>query len=123
TCRSVEQTSLAAAAISASQLEPAAFDVYGQGVGRTRLSPPSLSGPTYRLLIQFTSTQAAIDAQVDQLRALIAVDSFDLVTGDAERARWRDHIRGVWAAPGVIVRASWLPASLAAVLNVLNDVM
>jgi glycolate oxidase FAD binding subunit len=96
-------------------------------VGRTLLGPPNsaestLSGPPNRLLIQFASTQAAIDSQVDQLHALIDAEAFDLVTDDAERDLWQGHMRGVWAAPGVIVRASWLPASLAAVLALLNEI-
>lgn len=109
TFRDADATARAAGAISASQLDPAAFEVRGVG------------GP-YVLLIQFASTQAAIDAQVDQFRALIAADAVDLVTGDAERDLWRRHVRGVWASPGVIVRASWLPASLAAVLALLNEI-
>jgi hypothetical protein len=78
--------------------------------------------PPNRLLVQFASTQTAVDLQVDQLRALIAADAFDLVTADAERELWQGHRRGVWAAPGVIVRASWLPASLAAVLTLLHEI-
>src|SRR5438874_5171172 len=119
--RGGEQVARAAAAVSASQLEPAAFDLHVEGVGRP-LSDRSVSDPRYRLLIQFASTQAAIDAQVDQVRRLLAADSFELVTGDEERDGWRRHARGIWAAPGLIVRASWLPASLAALLTLLNEV-
>jgi len=119
--RGGEQVARAAAAVSASQLEPAAFDLHVEGVGRP-LSDRSVSDPRYRLLIQFASTQAAIDAQVDQVRRLLAADSFELVTGDEERDGWRRHARGIWAAPGLIVRASWLPASLAALLTLLTEV-
>jgi len=91
-----------------SQLEPAAFEVH---VGRS-----------YRLLMQFASTPAAIDAQVGDVRRLLAADSFDLVAGDAERDLWRGHMRAVWAAPGVIVRASWLPATLPAVLTLVDEI-
>jgi glycolate oxidase FAD binding subunit len=167
TFRDAEATARAAGAISASQLDPAAFEVHSvagpaafaplalrraspelaplprerrRDKARTYVAsgfPPSLrfgearwsaergggsrTSP-YVLLIQFASTQAAIDAQVDQLRALIAADAFDLVTDEAERELWQGHMRGVWAAPGVIVRASWLPASLAAVLALLNEI-
>jgi FAD/FMN-containing dehydrogenase len=177
--RSSDATARAAASVSASQLEPAAFEVHVRagraafaplprepgrdeaeagtyvasgvppslGFGEARRPPSfaetsgelrrdlagalaeagsaergggSRSSP-YVLLVQFASTQAAIDSQVDQLRALVAADSFDLVTGDAERDVWQRHMRAVWAAPGVIVRASWLPANLAAVLTLVNE--
>jgi glycolate dehydrogenase FAD-binding subunit len=108
TVRDSAATARAAAAVNVSQLEPAAFEVH---VGRS-----------YRLLMQFASTPAAIDAQVGDVRRLLAADSFDLVTGDAERDLWRGHMRAVWAAPGVIVRASWLPATLVAVLTLVDEI-
>ncbi len=41
--------------------------------------------------------------------------------GDAERALWDEHATHMWNAPGAIVRASWLPASLAAGLGELEQ--
>ena len=108
TFRDSDATARAAAAVNVSQLEPAAFEVH---VGRS-----------YRLVMQFASTPAAIDAQVGDVRRLLAADSFDLVAGDAERDLWRGHMRAVWAAPGVIVRASWLPATLPAVLTLVDEI-
>ena len=76
---------------------------------------------SYRVLIQFSSTPAAIDAQVDELRRLVTADSFELVAGPAEADVWHDQTRGAWGSTGSIVRASWLPASLPAVLSLLTE--
>jgi glycolate oxidase FAD binding subunit len=98
---------LAADAIGSSQLEPAAFEV--------RAPSP------FQLLIQFASTQEAVDAQVEAARRLMTADSVGVMDGAAERELWRRHARGVWEAPGVVVRASWLPASLEAVLTLVGE--
>ena len=100
----------AAAAVNASQLEPAAFDC-------------QLNWPlgTRRLMLQFASTPPAVDAQAGAARELMAADSFDVVSGEDEAEQWRDHARAAWAAPGVVVRASWLPARLGDVLNALGE--
>ena len=117
----------AVATVSASQLEPTAFDVQvvtGSGNSSTPdfADRPALDDAarkaSYRLLIQFSSTPAAIDAQVDELRRrMVTADSIDLVAGPAEADVWRRQTRGVWESPGSIVRASWLPANLPAVLS------
>jgi hypothetical protein len=39
-----------------------------------------------------------------------------VVASEAEAALWREHARALWDAPGAIVRAAWLPASLGGVL-------
>ena len=67
-------------------------------------------------MIQFASTQAAIAAQIEQLRPLLGVTG-RLITGDEETAVWRQQTRSVWDAPGAVIRVSWLPASLGAVLD------
>lgn len=118
----------AAAAIAGSQLEPAAFDLHGHwgagalaassNAGRTRSGPPS----PYHLLIQFASTRAAVDAQLDEVRRLIGADSLEVMTGEAEAELWRNHTRAVWRTPGVVVRVSWLPATLEAVFSLLHDI-
>lgn len=127
TFREPEAMARAVAAISASQLEPTAFDVHvAAGSQRTRPTRENagrvLLDPPYRLLIKFATTQAAIDAQVDALRPLIAADTCELVTGAAEDEQWRRQARAIWSEPGVIVRASWLPANLAGVVALLNEI-
>jgi glycolate oxidase FAD binding subunit len=122
----------AVTAVSASQLEPTAFDVHAvAGSARTRAAqsaaPLALEGgretqkAPYRLLVQFASTQAAIDAQVDELRRLVVADSFTLAAGAAEADVWRSQTRALWAGTGAIVRASWLPAQLRALLSLLDE--
>jgi hypothetical protein len=60
-----------------------------------------------------------VDAQVagatEALQGLAV--SIDVVEGSAERTFWRTHATRLWDGAGAIVRASWLPASIAAVLG------
>ena len=76
----------------------------------------------YQLLIQFATTQAAVDAQVDELRRLLSADHVDVLSGVAETETWRDHARRLWTAPGAVVRVSWLPAALEAVLALVERI-
>jgi glycolate oxidase FAD binding subunit len=118
----------AVTAVMASQLEPAAFDVrvaLGTVVnGRDSTDrPQEAASRSFRAQLQFASTQAAIDAQVDELRRrFVTADTFTMVAGPAESDVWRDQTHGFWAAPGCIVRAAWLPANLAAVLSLLIEI-
>ena len=102
----------AAAAISASQLEPARLDVRavaGADAAKSQASP-------IELLVQFASTEAAIEAQLDALRPLMGGGDTRVVTGDQEVETWRRQADAIWAAPGTVVRAAWLPAKLPEVL-------
>src|SRR6185503_11527959 len=109
-------------AVGASQLEPVAFDVHvvaglapsdvASGGSRTSpsyvasgLSRTSEVGPRYRLLIQFATTPAAIDAQIEETRRLLAASGVEILTGAGEADRWDAHARRLWDAPGLIVRA------------------
>src|SRR6185295_7530728 len=108
--RDADALAEAVTAVSASQIEPTAFDVHaialsgpvskpGRGEGGSGRAP-------FELLVQFASTQAAIDAQVDELRRLAAADSFTMMTGPEEAGVWRSQTRALWAAKGgAIVRA------------------
>jgi len=123
--------------VSGSQIEPSSFDVDavagseragpagGNASGRLVDSPDRLRLP-YRILVQFASTQSAIDAQVDELRRLAVADSFELSTGPAEAELWRGQTAAPWAATGTaagaVVRASWLPANLRPLLSLLNEI-
>jgi len=119
----------AVSAVSASQLEPTAFDVHVVAASRKTSSahadrPTHSEGAdtTYRVLIQFSSTPAAIDAQVEELRRrMVTADSFTLLAGQEEADAWRGQTQGVWESPGSVVRASWLPANLPAVLSLLDE--
>jgi glycolate oxidase FAD binding subunit len=100
----------AVAAVGSSQLEPAAFDL------RASTSMP------WRLLIQFATTPAAVDAQIEEARTRLSADEIDVVSGAAEAQLWRDHTRRLWDPAGAVVRVSWLPAALDAVLALVIDI-
>ena len=111
----------AAAAIGSSQLDPAAFDLHV--VADAGLKPrASAVRPAYRLLIQFAATQAAVDAQIAAARRLVAADDMETMSDTAEAELWQGHRQRIWAAPGTVLRFSWLPASLPGVLALVADV-
>jgi glycolate oxidase FAD binding subunit len=99
-----------AAALSASQLEPAAFDVRAH-----QSAPPSTTHhPPSDLLIKFASSPASTNEQVNHAAALLT-GVVGVVTGDAEQHLWRDQIREPWTAgpePHTVIRMGWLPSRL-----------
>ena len=94
--------------VSTSQLEPAAFDV-------------RLEAGFYRLLVRFSSSPAAVAAQVESAQRLLSMPS-TVVTGDSEGALWDEQVRSPWAGAGAVVRFGWLPAKLAEITTLMNDV-
>jgi glycolate dehydrogenase FAD-binding subunit len=95
-------------AVMSSQLEPIAFEV-GAHVAR-------------RILLRFASQPAVVDAQIAQasagLKAAAPSDArFAIVDGAAEPELWREHARQIWSRDGAIVRVSWLPANIDAVVE------
>ncbi len=110
----------------ASQLEPIAFEIR---TGTQR--PPSTQSQdfsassadsVFMVLLRFASLPAVVDAQVAQTQAALNgfATSIDVRDGDAERALWQAHATAIWDRPGAIVRASWLPANIAAALAALK---
>jgi glycolate oxidase FAD binding subunit len=90
------------------------------------------------ILLRFASLPIVVDAQIEQALTLISAamkgpgapkrDQREgggpantnaihvaIVEGDAERALWHDRAARMWDEAGAIVRASWLPAEIAAV--------
>ena len=136
----------AAQAIGASQLEPSAFDFSvisnppgprSDGGFTTHPSPSGAGSPSdevsrsnatseraprYRLFIQFASTAAAVEAQIEATRRLCAAAGVEIVTGADEGDRWRDQARRLWDAPGMVVRVSWLPARLEQVIALVERI-
>ncbi|MGH9144132.1 MAG: FAD-binding oxidoreductase [Vicinamibacterales bacterium] len=92
----------------ASQLEPVAFEVGTAG--------------TLHLLLRFASLPAVVDAQIAQATSSLSAwaASIDVLDGRAELAIWTAHAAELWHSPGAILRASWLPASMTAVLDELE---
>ncbi len=123
-------------AVMASQLEPVGFEIHV----RSTQSPQSTQGNmlsaslaaarfnVFSVLLQFASLPQVVDAQIEQARALLTAGpqacatSIDVLDGPAEQTTWRDHSQGLWDAPGAILRASWLPASLASGLGELESI-
>lgn len=111
-----EAAAAAIAAVASSQLEPAAFDLRAS-IGGSRTS----GGARYTLLVRFASAPAAVQAQVEQAQAMLRGARTSTVTGAAEVALWREHQRAAWTAPGMVVKASWLPASAGGVLSMFEE--
>lgn len=108
----------AVSAITGSQLEPAAIEIRtGSSVGfvLSRISE------CYKLLLKFESTPAALDTYVQHARALMKPLDSQVVSSQSEVDLWREHMRAPWRSRGMVVRFAWLPASLGAVLNFVNE--
>jgi glycolate oxidase FAD binding subunit len=104
----------ALSAITSSQLEASAIDV------RTASGESSSAG-SYQLLLKFESTPGALNAHVRQARSLATGAASDVVAAQSEADVWRTHIRAPWQSAGMIVRFAWMPASLGAVLALVDD--
>ena len=115
--------------VMASQIEPIAFEVAATNTTteagrpfRTDVGRPSRTevGRPFRgaVILRFASLPNVVDAQIDQAKALAPLKRCPatIVDGDRERALWREHATRLWDADGAIVRASWLPADVAAAL-------
>ena len=90
--------------VMASQLEPIAFEIHV---------------PSFALMLRFASVPAAVDAQAHAAEMMLGAAK--LFEGDAERAFWSQHNERVWTGAGAIVRASWLPANVAAAIGELKS--
>jgi len=109
--------------VMSSQLEPIAFDVaFGTRSPHNHLFSAAVAGSAFDIYIRFASLPAVVDAQIAQATAALGANatSIDVVDGDAERALWDRHAAGICSAPGAIVRASWLPANIEAVVAALK---
>jgi glycolate oxidase FAD binding subunit len=108
-----------AAAMTAGQLEPLAFDV------RVADTP---EGPRWTLLVRFASSPASVSTQLEAARSLLHGETTALREGLETRA-WAEQVGLVWdasAAPGggidgVVVRCSWLPARLGDLRAMVRD--
>jgi glycolate oxidase FAD binding subunit len=97
------------AALNGSQVELAAFDMSVASAGR------------WILLMRMASSPAATAAQAAEARRLLS-SAPAAVSGDEERSLWEEQIRAPWAEGGTIVRLSWLPSKLPAVVALLSRV-
>jgi len=102
--------------VMGSQLEPMAFEV------RANPAPDAVQAFRPALLVRFASLPEVVNTQVEQAQAGLkaCATSMEVLDGDAERSAWTAHGTGLWEAPGAIVRASWLPASIGSALSELE---
>ena len=96
------------AALDASQIEPAAFDLRAE------------EGDTpFQLKLRIATSPAARDAQIAAARALVSGQA-DVLTDVAERAAWAAQLDALPHGDAT-VRFSWLPARLPQVLALLEE--
>jgi glycolate oxidase FAD binding subunit len=113
-----------------SQLEPVAFEVTTQRSTQSPQNPQpkevsaSSASSGLSVVIRFASLAAVVDAQVAQAQDALRsfATSIEVLDGDSERALWDAHAGEIWDRPGAIVRASWLPAKIAAALAATSGV-
>ena len=118
----------ALSAMASSQLEASAIEVRSgpakagpsEGVGSSEGIGAGFSRP-YRLLLKFESTPGALNAHVQKARSLIEDATFDVVFDQSEAALWRGHIRAPWTSRGIVIKFAWLPASMGALLALLDE--
>jgi glycolate oxidase FAD binding subunit len=106
------------AALAASQVEPAAFDI---SVG-TALDHPAADGTQdwlYQVKLRVATSPAATDAQIASARALVSGDAI-VMTGESEAGLWTSGLAAPWRGDAA-VRMSWLPASLPAVVALISS--
>ena len=94
--------------VSTSQLEPMAFDVM-------------LDGGEYRLRLLFASSPAAVSAQIESAQRLLSKPS-SILTDERELEVWTAHVRSPWSGSGAVIRFGWLPAKLAEITTLMNEV-
>src|SRR5204862_813976 len=114
----------ALAAITSSQLEASAIEIRtasGEHPSVGSASVGSAFRRTYQLLLKFESTPGALNAHIQKARELAGDASCEVVAAASEADVWREHTRAIWASPGAVVKAAWLPASLGAVLAFMDD--
>jgi glycolate oxidase FAD binding subunit len=103
----------AAAALAGSQVDPVSLEVEARTVPQ----------PGYRILVRFGGTVTSNAEQVSTVSRLVASSApaaHDVVNGDRDTELWRDRARPTFGESATEVRASWLPASLPAVLGVVE---
>jgi glycolate oxidase FAD binding subunit len=96
--------------LASSQLEATAFDL------RVSLA----ASAEYSLHVRFATSPAAVDAQVTSAAALLG-GRVETVAGGEEIALWDDQVRRPWMERGAVIRLSWLPAALPAVLALVGE--
>jgi glycolate oxidase FAD binding subunit len=74
----------------------------------------------WTLLMRMASSPAATEAQAAEARRLLSVTPA-AATGEEEQALWAEHTRAPWSEAGTVLRLSWLPSNLSAVLSLIDS--
>jgi glycolate oxidase FAD binding subunit len=93
------------AVLQGSQVELTSFDVF-------------VSDRRWILLMRMASSPAATEAQVAEARRLLS-SAPTVVSGEDETTLWQEQIRAPWQEGGTVLRFSWLPSNLSAVMDLL----
>ena len=101
------------ARLAASQLEPVALDV------RVLLGQPN-AAPQRLLAARFATSPEATALQVAEAQQGLSVSS-EVIDGSRETAFWSEQVRHPWILAGSTVRLSWLPAALADVFRLMDE--
>jgi glycolate oxidase FAD binding subunit len=112
-CAAAGAAAAVARTVGESQLEPVAFEIRAARGGSDRATS---------LLLRFATFEAALDEQISAARALLGglAPGVHVLTGSDEAAAWDDHAAVPPSGGGAVVRVSWLPAALGAVLDTLD---
>jgi glycolate oxidase FAD binding subunit len=108
-CEDAAAMGAACAAVSSSQLEPAAFDL--------RVACAAGHPTTRELLVRFATSPRATATQVAALAAL--VPGFVAAPSDVAADLWRDQLTLPWQGSAT-VRCSWAPAAAADVASLVE---
>lgn len=107
----------AAADIAASQLDPLACEVEALfGAGAASL----------RLLVRCAGMAEPVEAQADAVSRLAAAwmpTSTDRVSGNDDAKVWAEAASATWVEAASVLRLSWLPADLAKVLSLCEELV
>ncbi len=108
----------AAHAVAASQLDPIALEVHA------RAGAAASGEAAVEIIVRFGSTAAVVDAEV--MKAALLMGRFECeliepVRDAGDEAWWSAYRVRPWEGAGAVVRISWLPASLDAVLTLVAD--
>lgn len=101
------------ARLAASQLEPVALDV------RVLLGQ-SDTAPQRSLAARFATSPEATALQVAEAQQRLSTSS-EVIDGSRETAWWSEQVRHPWMLAGSTLRLSWLPAALADVFRLMDE--
>jgi glycolate oxidase FAD binding subunit len=94
--------------------------LHGSQVELTSLEVFAAEG-RWMLLMRMASSPAATEAQAAEARRLLS-SAPGVISGVDEATMWVEQIRAPWSGGGTVIRLSWLPSRLAAVVSLLSRV-